>query len=208
MRRLTVPLIAIALAAAPAVLHAQTYPSGQGPLGCGFAGQPAAGVLALRAELGLTMDQVRGLQQIQAQQDARNAPLLEQLEAAGFDFVPGRGRGVGPGSGAGMGPGMGLGMGFGMGPGRGVQRPAPRGGLTPEQRIEMEQLMAQRMAQRDALLPVVEQLRESNQQACTEVRNVLGAEQLARLRELQPRRGPGAAGSGMMRRWGAPGVRT
>jgi hypothetical protein len=91
MRRFMIPIIALAVVAAPAALEAQTprgeRPAARGPGPFGFFGpqagaNPAARVLQQREALGLTAEQVRQLEQLQAQITQRNEPLLRQLEAA------------------------------------------------------------------------------------------------------------------------------
>jgi colicin import membrane protein len=92
MRRFMIPIIALAVVAAPAALEAQTprgeRPAARGPGPFGLFGpqagaaNPAARVLQQREALGLTAEQVRQLEQLQAQITQRNEPLLRQLQAA------------------------------------------------------------------------------------------------------------------------------
>jgi hypothetical protein len=87
MRCYLVPVIAISMAAAPVALEAQTPRAERGSaIAAGSADRgainPAAHVLQHREALGLTLDQVSQLQQIQAQLEEQNRPLLEQLRAA------------------------------------------------------------------------------------------------------------------------------
>jgi Spy/CpxP family protein refolding chaperone len=82
MRRFIISAIALSLAAAPTVLEAQGTPRAErAPHGAraGGIGNPAERVLQHREELGLTLDQVRQLQQQQAHYAERNQPLLDQL---------------------------------------------------------------------------------------------------------------------------------
>jgi periplasmic protein CpxP/Spy len=95
MRRYIVPVLALSLAAMPAAAAAQT-PRAQHGMHAGAAAgggamlNPAARVLLHRDALGLSLDQVRQLQQIQARTEQQNQPLLDQLQAA----APGMGRGM------------------------------------------------------------------------------------------------------------------
>jgi Spy/CpxP family protein refolding chaperone len=88
MRRAFIPFLALTLAAAPLALEAQTPRAQRGPFGAGIgahgpvAANPAARVLEHRDALGLSLDQVRQLQQLQAQIETRNQPLVDQVRAA------------------------------------------------------------------------------------------------------------------------------
>jgi hypothetical protein len=176
MRRFMISAIALSLAAAPAALEAQAAPRTERPQAgarAGGIGNPAARVLQHRDALGLTLDQVRQLQQLQAQYADRNQPLLDQLRSVR--------------------PAMGL---------RGELTDEQRAELrqrrqgmrdggrhaTPEARAEFE-----------ALRPVMEQLRANHVQAREQVQALLSAEQTARLQELTIRRGERPRGEGMRR---------
>jgi hypothetical protein len=92
MRRIMIPALAVALAAAPAVLEAQTprgertAPGAQGMRGIAL--NPAARVLQQREALGLNAAQVSRLEQLQRQTEERNQPLVQQLQAARPNVTP------------------------------------------------------------------------------------------------------------------------
>jgi hypothetical protein len=69
-----------AVAAAPVALAAQTPAQERGPRATAA---PAQRALALRAELGLSAEQVSRLEAIQQRLQAQNAPLIAQLRASG-----------------------------------------------------------------------------------------------------------------------------
>jgi Spy/CpxP family protein refolding chaperone len=204
MRRFMIPALALTLMAAPAVLEAQAKPragGGMHAMRAGGVGNPAERVLRHREALGLTQDQVRQLEQLQARHAAQNQPLLDQLREVR--------------------PAMGQ---------RGAmtdeqraemrERMQQRGAMTNEQRADMrERMQGQRGAMTDeeragmrgrmqqrggarearpevraemeALRPVMEALRASHAQGREQVQAVLTAEQAQRMQELQ--RGGGAA---------------
>jgi hypothetical protein len=88
MRRIILPLIALSLAVVPAAVEAQTPRAERGQSvqrGMAWA-NPAARVLAYRETLGLSLEQVRQLQQIEAQLAQRNQQLAEELRAAAPAF--------------------------------------------------------------------------------------------------------------------------
>ncbi|CAN5705456.1 hypothetical protein BH23GEM9_BH23GEM9_17100 [soil metagenome] len=291
MRRAILPVIAFAIVAAPAALEAQTpraertdraHSAGHfGAFGMA-AGNPAARVLEHREALGLSLDQVRRLQQLQAQVEQRNQPLLDQVREARPAMAGGMRRGaeVTPEQreqmrermqqrGAQISPGQREEMRERMqqpqiSPGqreqmrermqqRGAQvSPEQRAGMearreqmrqaTPEQRELLRQEMRGQMKQRveqatpeqreqlrqrrgdgpaglrpsgprqaspemraqmEALRPVLEQLRESTEQARRDVQAVLTAEQQAQLRQLHTERAgerPAAGRRGAARR--------
>lgn len=217
MRRIIFPVIALAIAAAPAALEAQTPRAERGQAGMRAvgAGNPAERVLQHREALGLTAEQVRQLEQIQARFTAQNEPLIEQIRAVRPEFGQMAGR-----EGRLMREGM----------RQRAERMTPeqreqlrqrreqmaqaspeerqamreemreqmekrRAELTPEQRQEMRERMLaaranpERRAQLEALRPVVQQLRENHTQARQQVEAVLTAEQKAQLRELRGQRG-------------------
>src|SRR4051812_17542140 len=86
MKRIYTLALAALCAAAPATLHAQTRdrtPAEQrGPRRPGAAGFEL--LLAHRAELGLSEQQLSRLQGIQSRLQEKNRPLAEQLRAAGI----------------------------------------------------------------------------------------------------------------------------
>lgn len=225
MRRLIFPIIAVAMAAAPLALEAQTPRAERGQAGvrAGGVGNPAERVLQHREVLNLTADQVRQLEQLQARFAAENQPLLDQVRAVRPEFGQREAR-------QGMRP-------RGMRPraerlteeqrdqlrqrreqmaqASPEERAALRAELreemrqraqarTPEERQEMrERMLAARSnpearAQLEALRPVIQQLRENHTEAREQVQAVLTAEQTAKLRELWIQRG-GMRGEGMRR---------
>lgn len=207
MRRIVFPMMVLALVAAPAALDAQTQREARGARAHGWtqgaagarAGQamnPAARVLAQRAELGLTSDQVYQLEAIQARVEAQAGPLLAQLEAARGEFAPGR-------------------IGAGAAP-RGELARERAAAMTPEQRARMRERMQQRArgdaaariadpearARMEALRPVMQQLHATHTQARQDVQAVLSAEQRTQLRALQQAR----VGEARARVRGEPGA--
>jgi hypothetical protein len=220
MRRLIFPIIAVAIAAAPLALEAQTPRAERGQAGmrAGGVGNPAERVLRHREALSLTADQVRQLEQLQARFAAENRPLLDQVRAVRPEFGQREAR-------------------EGMRPraerlteeqreqlrqrreqmaqASPEERAALRAELreemrqraaarTPEERQEMRERMRgaranpEVRAQMDALRPVMQQLRENHTQAREQVQAVLTTEQTAKLRELWGQRG-GIRGEGMRR---------
>jgi Spy/CpxP family protein refolding chaperone len=213
MRRTFIPVMALSLAVAPLALEAQTTRPERGQAGVGPRGgmgmhaavtaNPAGRVLQHRAALGLSLDQIRQLQQLQAQIDTRNQPLRDQLRAArpAVDRAEVRERGAALTA---------------------EQREQRRAQMeemrtrmqnaTPEQRAQMREQMREQMQadmrerfgpgtaprgraadpemrqRMEALRPVMEQLQQSNQQARNEVQAVLTAEQHAKLLEMNAER--------------------
>jgi Spy/CpxP family protein refolding chaperone len=224
MRRVIFPLMALSLAAIPVALDAQAPRAQRGAAAERGAvaaqrtmvANPAARVLQHRDELGLNLEQVRQLQQLEAQHEQRTQPLREQLQAARPDFGPALRERARQHAGAGMTPEQRAELREQMQARMQVRMKAQRGaGMTPEQRAEMrEQMQAQRgaaagfrhdarpvspelRAQLEALRPVAQQLREATVQTRQEVAAVLTAEQTAQLRALQQAR------AGELRaRWG------
>jgi hypothetical protein len=236
MRRMMIPVVALSLVAVPFMAEAQTPRPERGMMGGmpgpmaaqGATANPAARVLEQREALALTSAQVRQLQQLEAQHEARTQPLIEQLQT--------------------MRPGL-LGRGAPMARGAMQMTPEQREQMrqmTPEQREQMrgqmqerreqmrqatpeqrEQLRAQMQeqmkalreqraagiadpelrAQMQALQPLVEQLQQSHQQARSEVQAVLTAEQRVKLQELQVQRGAGMRQRMGDRPWGQQGPR-
>jgi Spy/CpxP family protein refolding chaperone len=205
MRRVTLSILALTLALAPAVVEAQTPRAERGERGqfgmrAGGIGNPAERVLRQREALGLTAEQVSRLEQLQAQFRTQNEPLLEQVRA------------VRPA----------------MGQGESRERMRARmEAMTPEQRAEAEARRAEmqqrreqmaratpeeRQAMRDqqraemrermqgaranpevrarmeALRPVLEQLRTNHAAQREQVQAVLTAEQIQRLQQMRPDR--------------------
>jgi uncharacterized protein YjbJ (UPF0337 family) len=206
MRRFMIPALALTLMAAPAVLEAQAKPragGGMHAMRAGGIGNPAERVLHHREALGLTQDQVRQLEQLQARHAEQAQPLLDQLR----EVRPAMGQR------GGMTDEQRAGMRGRMQQQRGgmtdEQRAGMRGrmqqqhgGMTDEQRAEMRGRMQQQRggarearpevrAEMEALRPVVEAMRASHAQAREQVQAVLTAEQAQRMQELQ--RGGGAA---------------
>jgi Spy/CpxP family protein refolding chaperone len=236
MRRMILAVTALSLAAAPATTQAQTpRPERGGMMGGmmggmrggtmgpmvaqGALGNPAARVLEQREALALTSAQVRQLQQLEAQHEARTQPLIEQLQAErpGIMARGAMGRGA-----AQLTPEQREQMRSQMQEQR-VQMQERREQMqerreqmqerreqmrqaAPEQREQMRARMQAEMkaqreqraaaianpalrAQMQALHPIMEQLQQSRQQTRQEVVAVLTAEQHARLQELQSQRG-------------------
>lgn len=183
-------LLAAALAAAPVAASAQTTPPPAGEReharegrrgelrgprdGRGGPGRnPIQGLLRQREQLGLTAQQVSRLEAIDRDLQARNAPLHQQLQALRPD------RGQGPNAAR----------------GRGERRARPdsaaraerrqrgeRPRLTEAQRQQMEQRRAQAQ-------PILQQLRANTEQALTQARGVLTAEQQQKVQQrMQERR--------------------
>jgi Spy/CpxP family protein refolding chaperone len=213
MRRLVIPVLALTLAGAPAVLEAQATPRGDRAqfAARGSMGNPAARVLQHRQALDLTAEQVRQLEALQAQHAARVQPLHERVREArgeaGVRRIPSaeqkaelRQRR------AAMTPEQREQLRE-----QGKQR---RGAMTPEQREHLrERLQGARQAnpearaRMEAMRPVLQELRQHQQQARGEVRDVLTARQVAALQELSPRRGDAARLRGEGTRRGAGGRR-
>jgi Spy/CpxP family protein refolding chaperone len=203
--------LVLAVVAVPAVAEAQARQPGQrGP--AAFDRNPVARVLAQRAELNLTADQVARLEAIRTRLEQQNRPLMEQIRAQ----APERQRGDAARQ---MTPEQRAELRQRME----AQR-AQRQQLTPEQRAERRQQMQQltpeqrreqmqaRRAEferdltpeqrqrfearragmqerRQQLQPVMQQIRENRQEALAATRAVLSAEQQARLQELHRQRG-------------------
>jgi Spy/CpxP family protein refolding chaperone len=239
MRRMILAVTALALAAAPAMTQAQTpRPERGGMMGGmrgpmvaqGALGNPAARVLEQREALALTSAQVRQLQQLAAQHEARTQPLIEQLQASrpGTTARGAMGRG-----GAQLTPEQREQMRSQMQERREQmqerreqmqERREQMRQATPEQREQMRtQMQAEMKAQREqraaaianpelrahiqALQGIMEQLQQSRQQARQEVVAVLTAEQHAKLQELQAQRGARMWQGMGARPWGQQGPR-
>ncbi len=199
-----------ALAVAPIALEAQTprAPGAQQQAERRADGAAPGVLLRHRSELGLTAEQVSRLEAIQQRLQQQNAPLIEQLRAAGVwqeRRAPGEARSGEPGR---------------MTPEQREQMRQRMQSMTPEQREAMRRQMQERRQGGEAgrraerqipaeLQPVAEQIRENRRTAVQEARAVLTAEQQTRLRELvQQRRGPGSGREGQDRpRRGSPGTR-
>ncbi|WP_420129281.1 hypothetical protein [Longimicrobium sp.] len=181
--------VAAILAAAPVTAVAQTAPPAaeqreharegrrgemRGPReGRGGPGRsPVQRLLRQREQLGLTAQQVSRLEAIDRDLQARNAPLVQQLTA----LRPDRGQGA-DGARA-----------------RGERRARPdsaaraerrqrgeRPQLTAEQRQQMEQRRAQAQ-------PIMQQLRANGEQALTQARAVLTAEQQQKIQQRMDER--------------------
>jgi Spy/CpxP family protein refolding chaperone len=233
MRRAFIPVLALTLIAAPLALEAQTPGAQRGPFGAGIrapgpvavnpaAANPAARVLEHREALGLSPGQVGQLQQLQAQIEQRNRPLIDQVRTArplaDRDQIRQRAAQMTPAQRAQMRAQMEARRDR-MQNATPEQRAQHRTEMearreqmrnaTPEQREQMRAQMREGMQARrgaggtaatrqptpeqrermEALRPVMQQLRESLQQARRDVLAVLTTEQHAKLRELQARRG-------------------
>ncbi|MGH7465298.1 MAG: Spy/CpxP family protein refolding chaperone, partial [Longimicrobiales bacterium] len=203
MRRYTFPamaLVAMTALALPAVAAAQTpRPEARriGPPGrMAEHGMPAARILELREELGLTDAQVERIRGIQTELQAQNRPLLEQLSNARREMRAAREQMT-----AEQREQMQQ-QREQMQQRRAAMRDSmqARAELTPEQRDQMRAAMQQRREARqrpefagrhrasipDELRPVVEQLRTNTENAMQQVRSTLTAEQQEKLRELRP----------------------
>jgi Spy/CpxP family protein refolding chaperone len=191
MRRLMLPVIALSLAAAPAVTEAQTpraqrsAAEGHGPWLAG--GNPAARVLQHRETLGLTAAQVQQLEQLQQQITQRNEPLLQQLQAV---------RPAGRASGAQLAPERREQMQQRMQERQAQLTPEQRERMqalreqmraaSPEQRAELRERMQAHMRELHAVTPEQrEQLRQQMEQRRAE-RQQPTAEQRARMDALRP----------------------
>ena len=211
-------LIAAALAAAPVAASAQTTPppagqreqvrEGRGELRGPRPGQagpgpsPVQGLLRQREQLGLTAQQVSRLEAIDRDLQARNAPLHQQLTA----LMPRRGEqgqdGARPRGPRGERP-------EGARP-QGERRARPDSAARAQRRAERPQLtdaQRQQMRQRrEQAQPIVQQLRANTEQALTQARAVLTAEQQQKVQQRmderrarqgdRPRRGERPAGAG------------
>lgn len=136
-------------------------------------GDPAAHILALREELGLTAPQATQIEQIQARLREQNAPLVEQLSAAREQLRAQR---------AEMTPEEREAMRERMRAAR--QNPA---GETRQRPARAHQAIP------EELRPVLEQLQTNTQSAVEQIRAVLTDEQQQKLRELRGRRAPRGA---------------
>lgn len=171
MRRYILPILAIALTAAPAAVEAQAARGDRGPAPGRAAANPAAHVLEHREALGLTLDQVRQLQQIQARVEQQNQPLAEQLRAA----APAMARGIGQ-------------QARQLTP---EQREQMRAQMTPERRAEMRAQMGERRAE------MTPEQRAEMQARMEQRRAEVTPEQRERMRtQMQARRGAMHAGRG------------
>jgi hypothetical protein len=167
---------------------------------------PAARIIELREELGLTADQVERISGIQEQLRERNGPLLEQLAAARQEMQADRRQLTDEERAQ-------------MQERREAMRDSMRGRapMTAEQRQQMRAQMQERRdqgmrARREGAMrsqtgipaelhPVMEQLRANTDAARQQIEATLTAEQQKKLRELRPspgrpagqrERGPGA----------------
>jgi hypothetical protein len=213
MRYHIFPAIALSALTAltlPVAADAQARPPGQGRMGehmgSGPGTMPAARIIELREELGLTADQVERISGIQEQLRERNGPLLEQLAAARQEMQADRRQLTDEERAQ-------------MQERREAMRDSMRGRapMTAEQRQQMRAQMQERRdqgmrARREGamrsqtgipaeLRPVMEQLRANTDAARQQIEATLTAEQQQKLRELRPspgrpagqrERGPGA----------------
>jgi hypothetical protein len=187
MRRVTLSILALTLALAPAVVEAQTPRAERGERGqfgmrAGGIGNPAERVLRQREALGLTAEQVSRLEQLQAQFRTQNGPLLEQVRAVRPSMGQGESR-----------ERMRARM-EAMTPEQRAEMRERGGQMTPERRAEMrERMQAARAnpevrARMEALRPVLEQLRTNHAAQREQVQAVLTAEQIERLQQMRPDR--------------------
>ena len=175
---------------------------------------PAARILELREQLGLTDAQVERIRGIQARLEEQNAPLLAQMTAAREKMRTERQQ---------MTPEQREAMRERM--------QAERQQMTPEQRAQMRQRPGAARAgagMPEGLEPVMEQLRTNSQSARDQIHAVLSAEQQEKLRATRPgagqrqpgmrqgpggqhqpgmRQGPGGQRQPGMRQGGAAGQR-
>jgi hypothetical protein len=213
MRYHIFPAIALSALTAltlPVAADAQAHPPGHGRMGeqmrSGPGTVPAARIIELREELGLTADQVERISGIQEQLREQNGPLLEQLAAARQEMQASR-------------PQLTDEERAQMQERREAMRDSMRGRapMTAEQRQQMRAQMQERREQGmrarqegamrspagvpAELRPVMEQLRANTDAARQRIEATLTAEQQQKLRELRPspgrpagqrERGPGA----------------
>jgi Spy/CpxP family protein refolding chaperone len=190
MRRFILPVIALGIAAAPVAVEAQT-PRGErgafaGPFGArGMAtANPAARVLQHREALGLSLDQVRQLQQIEARIEQRNQPLIDQLQA------------LRPAAGGQLRQQMQERMrqhGAQVTPEQRAELQAHREAMrqaTPEQRAELQQQMQERMRQHGAQITPDQraELRQQMQERMRQHGAQITPEQRAELRQQMQER--------------------
>jgi cytochrome c556 len=223
MRYHIFPAIALSALTAltlPVAADAQARPPGQGRMGehmgSGPGTMPAARIIELREELGLTADQVERISGIQEQLRERNGPLLEQLAAARQEMQADR-RQLTDEERAQMQERR-----EAMRDSMRSREALPdsmrgRAPMTAEQRQQMRAQMQERRdqgmrARREGAMrsqtgipaelhPVMEQLRANTDAARQQIEATLTAEQQQKLRELRPspgrpagqrERGPGA----------------
>lgn len=223
MRYHIFPAIALSALTAltlPVAADAQAHPPGHGRMGehmrSGPGIVPAARIIELREELGLTADQVERLSGIQEQLREQNGPLLEQLAAARQELRADR-RQLTDEERAQMQERR-----EAMRDSMRSREALPdsmrgRAAMTAEQRQQMRARMQERRehglrARRDGtvrphagipaeLRPVVEQLRANTDAARQQIEATLTTEQQQKLRELRPspgrpagqgERGPGS----------------
>lgn len=203
----------------PAPTDAQARPPGHGRMGehmrTGPGAMPAARILELREELGLTAEQVERIGGIQEQLREQNRPRLEQLKAARPEMQAGRRQLTDEERAQ-------------LRQRREALRDSmrSRAPITAEQREQMRAQLHERRANAmrarsdgavrrragipDELRPVLEQLRANTAGARQQIQETLTAEQQQKLRELRPsprrpaghgEHAPGAAGG---RTRGAP----
>lgn len=185
MRRDILAALAVAVLVLPATADAQTPPERRGAseqrpradrMGMP-AGDPAARILELRDQLGLTEAQAAQIGEIQARLQEQNAPLLEQLSAA-RDSMRTKAEQMTPEQREAMRERM-----------RAARQDRSAG---PRQRPGSAQPTRPDMPAE--LRPVMEQLRTNTRNAAQQIRAVLTAEQQEKLRELRPARRQGERG--------------
>jgi hypothetical protein len=191
MRRMMIPVVALSLVAVPFMAEAQTPRPERGMMGGmpgpmaaqGATANPAARVLEQREALALTSAQVRQLQQLEAQHEARTQPLIEQLQT--------------------MRPGL-LGRGAPMARGAMQMTPEQREQMrqmTPEQREQMrgqmqerrEQMRQMTPEQREQMRGQMQERREQMRQATPEQREQLRAQMQEQMKALREQRAAGIA---------------
>jgi hypothetical protein len=151
---------------------------------------PAARILELREQLGLTDAQVERIRGIQARLEEQNAPLLAQMTAAREQMRTERQQ-----------------MTAEQRQAMRERMQAERQQMTPEQRAQMRQRPGAARAgagMPEELQPMMEQLRTNNQSARDQIHAVLSAEQQEKLRAARPGTGQRQPG---MRQGGAAGQR-
>ena len=208
MRYHIFPAIALSALTAltlPVAADAQAHPPGHGRMGeqmrSGPGTVPAARIIELREELGLTADQVERISGIQEQLREQNGPLLEQLSAARQEMQASR-RQLTDEERAQL-----VQRREAMRDSMRSRQALPdsmrgRAPMTAERREQMRARMQERREQgmreqRDGavrphagvpaeLRPVMEQLRANTDAAREQIEAILTAEQQQKLRELRP----------------------
>ncbi len=203
MRRIIISLFALGLAVAPASVTAEAQEAPRtGARRSMQRPDPVARIIAQRAELELTEDQVQRLEAIRSRLEEQNRPLLEQVHAQ-MGEVRGQRRANR------LAPANGM-----MAERRAELRERweqmteeereqhrnemrerlreRRESMTEEEREALRQQMQERRAEMrermEALRPTMQQLRENQRQALAEVREVLTEEQQSKLREMREQR--------------------